>query len=89
MLSVIVWVLAGMAAITAAVLAVLVAGNRPSSKRAWRRSDSVTERPVEYMYVTFPDGTVRRCRATADPLWGFPTTPGLDSPEWQIVRREE
>ena len=39
----------------------------------------------EYMYVDFPDGTTRRCRTTPDPEWGFPTTPNLSSPEWEIV----
>jgi hypothetical protein len=38
-----------------------------------------------FMYVDFPDGTVRRCRATYDPVWGYPTTPGLSSPEWEVV----
>lgn len=41
-----------------------------------------------YMYVTFPDGTVRRCLSTPHPLYGFPTTPGLDSPAWEVVADE-
>lgn len=40
---------------------------------------------TDYMYVQFPDGTTRRCAFSADPVWGFPTTPGLDSPAWEIV----
>lgn len=39
----------------------------------------------EFMYVEFPDGTTRRCKTTPDPEYGFPTTPGLNSPEWEIV----
>ena len=39
----------------------------------------------EYMYVEFPDGTTRRCKTTPHPVFGFPTTPPLTDPAWEVV----
>lgn len=43
---------------------------------------------VQYMYVTFEDGTLRRCPFTYDPTYGFPVTPGLNDPAWEIVEEK-
>jgi hypothetical protein len=40
---------------------------------------------VIYMYVDLPDGTTVRCPSVLDPVYGFPTTPGLDDPAWEVV----
>jgi len=47
--------------------------------------DMGIEPEPEYLYVEFPDGTTRRCAVTRDPVYGFPVTPGLNSPEWKVV----
>lgn len=42
----------------------------------------------EYIYMDFPDGSVRRCKTMVDPTFGFPVTPGFNSPEWEVVDDE-